>query len=218
MFETMRRLDSRAPSIRGFAVDAEGAMLGADCVLVRRTPQGWRCLSPDEAAALQDLLLPESEADWLFEQCRRIAKALGNGETALAQILGLRIPIAEFDDDTLQRLARAAPLIKANFNPAQPRVPAGSGRESGEWSDDGGHSLLVPAAAHRAPARGGDPNEFFDTVYAPIHGLAQRLGIDETWLLGLAAHESWYREPHNRALNNPFGVTHGGGPNVATAR
>ncbi len=30
-------------------------------------------------------------------------------------------------------------LLKANFNPDQPRVPAGSGRESGEWS--GGASI-----------------------------------------------------------------------------
>ncbi|HZK91740.1 MAG TPA: hypothetical protein VFC56_16485 [Stellaceae bacterium] len=31
----------------------------------------------------------------------------------------------------------------------------------------------------------------------------------------MAAHESWYLYPHDRALNNPFGVTHGGGANVA---
>ncbi|MGH6836098.1 MAG: hypothetical protein ACREC9_11220, partial [Methylocella sp.] len=29
-------------------------------------------------------------------------------------------------------------LLKANFNPDQPRVPAGSGRESGEWSGGAG--------------------------------------------------------------------------------
>jgi hypothetical protein len=28
-------------------------------------------------------------------------------------------------------------LLKANFNQAQPRVPSGNGRESGEWTSDG---------------------------------------------------------------------------------
>ena len=75
---------------------------------------------------------------------------------------------------------------------------------------------MVPAAARQAPDeyKTGDPDKFFDTVYAPFHALAQRLGIDETWLLGLAALESGYLDPHDRDLNDPFGATHGGGPNV----
>jgi hypothetical protein len=51
--EKMRRLDSRGPASRGVVVDAEGAMLGPDCVLVRRTAAGYRCLHPAEAAAIQ---------------------------------------------------------------------------------------------------------------------------------------------------------------------
>jgi len=34
----MRRLHPRGRESRGVAVDADGAMLGPDCVLVRRTP------------------------------------------------------------------------------------------------------------------------------------------------------------------------------------
>ena len=77
----------------------------------------------------------------------------------------------------------------------------------------------APAAARNPPAapeyRTGDPDKFFDTLYPPVHALAQRLGIDETWLLGLSAYESGWLNAHNRALNNPFGATHYGGPNVA---
>ncbi|MGH6852870.1 MAG: hypothetical protein ACREDJ_06700, partial [Methylocella sp.] len=40
--------------------------------------------------------------------------------------------------------------MKANFNPAQPRWPAGSGRESGEWS--GGDATITPVAFR--PGRG----------------------------------------------------------------
>ena len=33
--------------------------------------------------------------------------------------------------------------------------------------------------------------------------------------MGLAAYESGWLDSHNRALNDPFGATHHGGPNVA---
>jgi hypothetical protein len=106
---------------------------------------------------------------------------------------------------------------KAGFNSAELRVPPGNGIRSGEW-DDGNGVTAVPVAA-RDPATGpatrsGDPNKFFDTLYLQVHALAQRLGIDETWLLGLAAYESGWLNAHNRALNDPFGATHHGGPNV----
>ncbi len=48
----------------------------------------------------------------------------------------------------------------------------------------------------------------------PVHDVAERLGIDESWLLGLCAHESGWLDAHNRDLNNPFGVTHRGRRNV----
>jgi flagellum-specific peptidoglycan hydrolase FlgJ len=71
--------------------------------------------------------------------------------------------------------------------------------------------------ARRAGIPDRRPRQFFDTLYPPVHALAQRLGIDETWLLGLSAYESGWLGPHNRDLNDPFGVTHGGGPNAAYA-
>jgi hypothetical protein len=106
-------------------------------------------------------------------------------------------------------------LFKAGFNPSEPRVPAGTGRESGDWtSGDGGG--VTPVAAQQVPDeyRTGNKDAFFDTLYGPVHDMAQRLGIDETWPLGLAAHESGWLDQHNREFNDPFGVTHGGGPNV----
>lgn len=107
--------------------------------------------------------------------------------------------------------------VGKGFNVAEPRIPAGNGIESGEWTEDYG-SGITPVAVRGGTTpqeyRTGNPDEFFDTVYSPFHELAQRLDIDETWLLGLAAHESGYLDPHDREINDPFGVTHGGGPNV----
>lgn len=89
MFDNMRRLYPRGPENRGLAVDADGAMLGPDCVLVRRTAQGYRCISREEGAVLQEFLLGEAkQPDWLFEQCRRIHQALADNQVVLAQILG----------------------------------------------------------------------------------------------------------------------------------
>jgi hypothetical protein len=106
---------------------------------------------------------------------------------------------------------------KAGFNPNQPRVPAHN-PSGGEWGNGNGVAA-VPIAAQNPPAapeyRTGDLDKFFDTLYPQVHALAQRLGIDETWLLGLAAYESGWLNEHNRALNDPFGATHHGGPNVA---
>jgi hypothetical protein len=102
--------------------------------------------------------------------------------------------------------------VGKNFNTDEPRIPVGNRIESGEWTSDYG-SGVTPVAARQIPDeyRTGDPDKFFDSLYGPVHALAQRLGIDETWLLGLAAHESGYLDPHDRELNDPFGVTHGGG-------
>ncbi len=142
MFETMRRLHLRGPESLGIAVDADGAMLGPDCILVRRTAQGYLCVGHDEASALQDFLFGRGrESDWLFERCRLIAKALDNGEIALAQILGLAIPIEDLDGERLKRVARAAPFIKANFNPDEPRVSAGN-PDGGQWTYGGGSAAL----------------------------------------------------------------------------
>jgi hypothetical protein len=138
MLASMRRLHPRGRACRGIAVDANGAALGPDCVLVRRTPAGFRCLDGAAANILQKTALGLGhEPGWLFDQCRRIAEALAKGEVALAQIYGLRIPVGDLDDAALRKLADTARLIKANFDPNQARVPAGN-PEGGQWTDAGG--------------------------------------------------------------------------------
>jgi hypothetical protein len=151
MYDNMWRLYPRGAANRGICVDAEGAMLGPDCVLVRRTPHGFRAIPGDEAAALQKCLLDSArDRDWLFSQCRRIADALDQGELALAQIYALRIPIDDLDERQLARIAIAR-LIKAGFNPDQPRVPKGE-HGGGEWTDGSGGGD-APAAASSDQSR-----------------------------------------------------------------
>src|SRR5713226_3286548 len=124
MLPAMRRLHPRGRESRGIIVDAAGAMLGPDCVLVRRSSGGFRCIAPGEARAIQALVLgPGHDPDWLFEQSRRIARALVAGETALAQIYGLRIPVGELDDAAFQKLAAVARLIKGRLRPERAAYP-----------------------------------------------------------------------------------------------
>jgi hypothetical protein len=144
----MRRLHPRGAASRGIVVDSEGVTLGPDCVLVRRTAAGYRCLSRNEAAALQRALFSQDDPDWLFRQCRRIARTLDGGKIALAQIYGLHIPIGDLDERQLIRLAAAVTWIKANFNPDEPRVPAGN-PDGGQWTSEGGS----PAEGSDGPVR-----------------------------------------------------------------
>src|SRR5262249_10622645 len=119
MLDTMRRLYPRGAANRGVCVDADGATLRPDCLLVCRPRSGFRPMEREDAARLQKCVLSKDrDGDWLFRQCQRIADALNNGEVALAQIHGLYIPIGELDDRQLSRLAGIS-LAKAGFNPDQ---------------------------------------------------------------------------------------------------
>jgi hypothetical protein len=153
MLDTIRKLHPRGAANRGICVDADGAMLGPDCVLVSRTSQGFRPIARGDAAMLQKSALPaDADPDWLFQQCQRIADALNKGELTLAQIYGLRIPIDDLDDRQLRRSA-AVDLAKTGFNPDEPRFPKGD-PHGGEWTTSGGTGgAAVTPANSSAPAR-----------------------------------------------------------------
>ncbi len=125
-------------------------MLGPDCVLVRRTPADYRSLSRGEAAVLQAFLFGDAhEADWLFQRLCCISEALDARQITLAQIYGLQIAFEDdLDRPRLLRLAAAAPVVKANFNPDEPRD------DHGRWTGEGGNADQqgTPPAASTTPA------------------------------------------------------------------
>ena len=173
---------------------------------IHRASQRWRdgehhLASIELALTGLPILTDEQEAAYRLYLADRL---IGSGVAPREVMKALGLDPASLDN------------LKTGFNPDQPRVPAGN-PDGGQWGDGNGVSA-VPTAARNPPAasgyRSGDPDKFFDTLYPQVHALAQRLGIDETWPLGLAAYESGWLDPHNRNLNDPFGVTHGGGPNV----
>jgi hypothetical protein len=134
MLDNMRRLHPRGAASRGISADADGAMLGPDCILVSRTRHGYRGMAKDKAEVLQTAFLDDDrEPDWLFHQCRRIADALNKDQIALAQIYGLRIPLGDLDRHQLKRLATGSIFAKTGFNPDEPRRPKGD-PHGGEWT------------------------------------------------------------------------------------
>lgn len=82
-----------------------------------------------------------------------------------------------------------------------------------EAAEPHGHAVSEPAA-NAASHNPSNIDRFFDQLYSPLSRLAQDLGLPESYLLGLSAYESSYLDDHNRALNNPFGVTRAGGNNI----
>ena len=152
MLDNMRRIHPRNAANRGVCVDAEGAMLGPDCILVRRIATGYRELEREEAATVQRAVFDDGLGpDWLFEQSKRIAQALSSGQIALAQIYGLYIPINGLDDRQLRRLGAIA---KAGFNPNEPRVPKGD-HGGGQWTTGGDGASANPTrdSVNLPPAR-----------------------------------------------------------------
>jgi hypothetical protein len=87
------------------------------------------------------LLSDEPEAcQRLRDADRLLARGMAPGD--LAKALGIDL---------------AADLVKAGFNPAEPRVLAGNGRDSGEWSDGNG-MRAIPIAAQKPAGRYGVQN------------------------------------------------------------
>jgi hypothetical protein len=68
----MHRLHPCGAANRGVCVDALGAMLGPECVLVERTPKGFGVVPRGVARHAQHLLFKRGDnPDWLYEQSRR---------------------------------------------------------------------------------------------------------------------------------------------------
>lgn len=151
---------SPEPSSLGLCCRADGVTF-AGTPLLRKTWAGLEARSATELGFLFEAAFGfygDDEAETCAAGLRVIARALNDGDivkAAIASVL-LKLPEVTFDDAT--RLARADDLLKANFDPSQPRD------ESGQWTDDGGNGggkprireanagILLPAAAAAATA------------------------------------------------------------------
>jgi hypothetical protein len=143
-----------------------GLMLGAGTILAKMTRDGRDAprLALDNEPRAMALLATAYEqpiAPYVLTKVRRACELWNAGEKALAHIHLAHAKLPQCDEERALRLFVAdelleavtpaalmkaqgldlAPLdvLKAHFNPDQPRAPAGSGRDSGRWS--GGASV-----------------------------------------------------------------------------
>ena len=117
---------------------------------------------------------------------------------------------------------RLLPTAPRDTNSGQPAnnflgaavTPTPDGRGFKAWrpaADETGRSIQTgPANLDACPPH---VKRFFDVLNEPLNNLANRLNIDPESLKALSSYESGWYNAHNSALNNPFGLTHGGGKN-----
>ncbi|MGH6836361.1 MAG: hypothetical protein ACREC9_12635 [Methylocella sp.] len=163
--ELLQKWDARARELRpSMEITDEGLTLGAGTMLAgmaqdeRGAPAGVALDDEPRVMALLATAYEQPVAAYVLGKMRRAAELWNEGEKALAHIHLAHAGLPPCREERALRLfvadelieAGSSPaalmeaqgfdsapldLLKANFNPDQPRVPAGSRRESGEWTD-----------------------------------------------------------------------------------
>ena len=189
----------------------DGVFLPDGTPLLRRSRYGdWE---PRPLEALAKALAPhDDDIDVMAWRCRRlaaIADHLNKGDKVLAIISLLHLRLR--GTPTLENRW----LSKYNYNPAERRRDDGT-RFSSEWATDGSGTTVANAGEPDGTKTGLSPEKrrFFQVMYPPVHAMANRLNINEDWVLGLSAQESGWLGVHAVNLNNPYGLTNAGGKNL----
>ncbi|MGH6811919.1 MAG: hypothetical protein ACREDM_06065 [Methylocella sp.] len=181
-------------------ITGEGLTRGAGTVLAKmaRDGRGAPRVALDDGPRAMALLATAYErpvAAHVLGKMRRACDLWNAGEKALAHIHLAYANLAPCDNDLALRLfvadelfeagvapatlmkeqgSRPAPrdLLKANFNPDQPRVPADSGYESGEWSGGEANFTQVAFLPRRGRGhRGG--RSWFDAIRGFLESLGE---------------------------------------------
>ncbi len=143
-------------------LDGGGLVLGAGTILVKSMRGVGRARLVLDDSFVMALLATAYErpiAPYVLQKIRRAAALWNEGEKVLAQIHLAYVDLPVCDEAATIRLFLAEESIAAGVTPAelltaqgfdpavakyspdQPRVPAGSGRESGRWTDGGWTSI-----------------------------------------------------------------------------
>jgi len=126
------------PALR---LDVESNRVSADRIWVRRTPSAILCMGMAPSEKLARFALCDDGDDPFFSLCRQIEHEVARGKIAKANQLGLKIPRYALTEPPLRRLAIATSLLRAGFNPDEPRD------ERGRWTSDGSQAR-IPARTH----------------------------------------------------------------------
>ncbi len=133
--------EARSPLYGLLSVVARGPVAASALAGIERAAEHWS--RGDKALANLRLIFAD------LPRCDTLADAarLQAADWVLDQGVTPRVPMRELGLDTAALDAVAGDLAK--YNPAQPRVPAGSGAESGRWTD-GNFDLSFLASSFRS--------------------------------------------------------------------
>lgn len=190
----------------GQLIDIDTGVLRRDRLLVQRGPGATVYVGLGRGAErLARFGFDEgSDTDPFIASCRHVAEAIERGDLSKADEFGIPPAAIAIQDRTLRRLAIAEALAKAGFDPDEPRIPVGSGRESGEWTE--GDETVVPAADRHQNTQA-VKERFVDAHLADTAEVARALGVPVECILGIAAIESGWGESRFAADgNNFFGI------------
>jgi len=142
------------------SLEKEGLVLGAKTVLAKRDRDGTLALDGAEARLLALLAVAHGHSVplSLLSTIRKASNHARAGDECMAAMLIALAPVPRLRDpaDAARRLFIAdglmedgisprdiwsaldldPALLEKRYNPAEPRVPEGSGRSSGEWTSD----------------------------------------------------------------------------------
>lgn len=154
----MFKLAERRTADRCIYCGEEGLYFGGVPLIAH---DGNGCYRVRRAAEIEALLAAAyatpPEPARLVAGLHRVAAHLGDGNLSLAMIAAVHLRLADVPEDRIEHLAQAHRLLRANFNPAEPRD------ERGRWTGDGDPGNLVPmssdsgsSAKDRASPRAGE--------------------------------------------------------------
>ena len=137
----MFRLPRQRAANCGVYCGEDGLYLGSAALIERDEHRSYRIRT---AAEIEALLAAAYETPPDLAGCLagldNVSADLLAGHVALAQIRALQLRLFEIPEDRLDLLARADRLLKANFDPAEPRD------RQGRWTDDNERQLKANGA------------------------------------------------------------------------
>jgi hypothetical protein len=189
------KLAERQGSWQGLYCGLDGLYIGSIGLI--ELHDGSYCLRAEEdVAALLAAAYGLADCARVLGGLRRIASHLNDGDLAQATIAALHLRFAEIEGDSIARVMGTEALLKANFDPAQPRDRIGRWTSDGNSANDGEtstreHPALIPAQElvpflARPPFLLEEPPKTFRPFKKPIPRLSGREGAKNipSWARG----------------------------------
>ena len=145
----MFKLAERRAATGGVYCGEDGVWLGPAELVARRAVGGYRVRPAAEIEALLAAGYPvPPDATGCVAGLRRVASYLSEGNLPLAMIAAVQLRLGEIAEERIERLTRADTLLKAGFNPDEPRDA------HGRWSESISYDFILDDPRNEGNAGG----------------------------------------------------------------